>query len=223
MKKNNNKQHSEPPSSHGLFHQKEKWQYIQMRRSSLPWRSSRCWLLLLLLSVQSNGCEIFSRASYSEVLRLFRHQYERMSLSLSLSSSLGSFHLWSAQLMLEISMAFFTSFLFLLLLLLHFFICDLFIIYGRRQSRVVPCHSPPFRRRHSLSFSNIVSLLPSIHIFFQIFCPLSSSKTQICRQFGYCLVVRRGASACVVYAVALGRAFGFQNIWREQQKQKQLG
>lgn len=53
------------------------------------------------------------------------------------------------------------------------FICDLFIIYGRRQSRVVPCHSyAPFRRRH-ISFS---AFWPFTKLAFSDSCWASSSS-----------------------------------------------
>ena len=150
-----------------------------------------------------------------------RHKLNVINTKECLSFVLSIFGLLS--LLLEISnIFFFFTLLFWLLAfsLLHvlylsysfFFICDLFIIYGRRQSRVVPCHSLhsadvifPFSFTfHILSDFFFFFFFSFVHIFFNfswfpllfflytymsIYIFLSLLQTQICRQFGYCVLL----------------------------------
>lgn len=125
----------------------------------------------------SNGwCKIFSSSlslslfpyihTYTTVFN--RHQYERMSFSLFSKR----FHLWPAysSWLLEISGIFprlffckvlYIFFFVFIVCLIFFFICDLFIIYGRRQSIELCRVISPFRRRHPLLLS-----LPFFSFFF---------------------------------------------------------
>ena len=180
-----------------------------------------------------------------------RHKLNVINTKECLSFVLSIFGLLS--LLLEISnIFFFFTLLFWLLAfsLLHvlylsysfFFICDLFIIYGRRQSRVVPCHSLhsadvifPFSFTfHILSDFFFFFFFSFVHIFliFRDF-PSFSFYIRICLSIYFFLFYKHkyvGNSVIVCCYVATSARLGcvglkaavsvyrlgyfYKNIWR---------